>query len=73
MKLFESKKPQGFASQILVPKGTKIISYRFHAQLPNGDVGLTAWYTKAVSDDIQKEIIASGAKIIKTETKTEVA
>ena len=47
--------------------------YRIHAKLPNGKVGITAWYTKAVIDDLENEIKNTGATIIKIEKSTKEA
>ena len=47
--------------------------YRIHAKLPNGKVGITAWYTKATIDDLEDEIKSTGATIIKIEKSTKDA
>lgn len=50
--------------------GKAEVEYRIHAQLTNGNIGITAWYASQESiDALKEEIEASGATILKVETK----
>lgn len=54
----------GFAQAINTKPVTR---YRIHAQLPNGDIGITPWYTEQSLDSLKHEIESVGHKIIKIE------
>ena len=45
------------------------IQYRIHAEMKDGNVGITPWYTEASLDALKKDIIKQGHKIIKIEKK----
>ena len=47
----------------------KVTSFRIHAEMQNGKIGLTAWYTSAVIEDIKQDVKDEGHKIIKVEEK----
>jgi len=45
------------------------VQYRIHAEMKDGNVGITPWYTEASLDALKKDIIKQGHKIIKIEKK----
>lgn len=45
----------------------KVEAFRIHAAQGNGKVGITAWYTMAVFDEIKKDVESYGVKILKIE------
>ena len=45
--------------------------FRIHAEMPDGKVGITPWYSEASLPALKKEIIQAGHKIIKIEKRRE--
>lgn len=46
----------------------KVESFRIHAKRPDGNIGLTAWYTSAEIENVKAEIIKAGHTILKIES-----
>lgn len=69
MTMKESSTKQDFLKAIGGHKPTEV--YRVHADIGDGKVGITGWYTKAVIDDVVDDIKKKGVKIIKIEKSTD--
>lgn len=65
-----SKDPFGFVDSM---DGKPMGSFRIHVKLPNGNVGITAWYSSKDSyEHLIKDIRETGGEIIKVETEGEI-
>lgn len=61
--------PFGFMSALV--GNSKPVAKRIHAEMPDGTVGITAWYTDATIGLLAEEILERGGLILKIETSTE--
>jgi len=46
-----------------------VVEYRIFAELSAEDIGITAWYTKAVFNDIANDVMKAGYKIVRVESR----
>jgi hypothetical protein len=49
--------------------GESPAQYRIHAEMKDGKIGITPWYTEASIEALKKDILDAGHKIIKIEKK----
>ena len=59
--------PCGFTSSI--GAANPEVEYRVYARMPDGNTGITPWYTRAVVEELQADIAERGHVVLMVEFK----